>query len=113
MGKFSSIRNCILGVTVAMLILVQSVFAGGLPMPDATQEVSTSTHNTEVKQEMAAKASYVVVDTRVTLATFLYFWLARVFTIDVPLIAYYNCEAFFINPHSFNIYYTCLSALAP
>lgn len=113
MEKFTDTRNCILGVIVALLILVQSVFAAGLPVPYATQEASTPTHKTEVKQEMAAKASYVVVDTRVTLATFLYFWLVRVFTIDVPLIAYYNCEAFFINPHSFNIYYTCLSALAP
>jgi hypothetical protein len=100
-------------VIVAALILVQSIFAAGQYAFHAPHETSTSTHRTEVKQEMAAKASYIVVDIRITLGTFLYFWLVRDFILDVPLIAYHNCKAFFVNPHFFHVFYTCLRALAP
>jgi hypothetical protein len=107
-------RDCILGVIVAVLILVQSVFATGQPVSYTPHETSSSsTHKTEVKLEMAAKASFAVVDVRITLTTFLYFWLVRDFILDVPLIAYHNCKAFFINPHFFHVFYICLSALAP
>jgi hypothetical protein len=101
-------------VIVAVLILVQSIFPTAQPVPFTPHETSSSSiHKTEVKQKMAAKASYAVVDVRITLATFLYFWLVRAFILDVPLIAYHNCKAFFVNPHFFHVFYICLSSLAP
>lgn len=112
MGKITDIRNYVLGVAVALLMLAQSIFAAGLPV-SYTDDEASATSQTEVKREIVAKASYTVVDIRVTLATFLYLWLVRDFTLDVPLIAYHNCKAFFVNPHFFHVFYTCLSALAP
>ncbi|WPP51929.1 hypothetical protein [Catalinimonas niigatensis] len=108
-----SIRNRFLGIFAALLILLQSLVAMGVPAPYAEAEQHTN-KQTEVKQEVSSKASFVEVTTRVTLATFLFYWIAKTFTLlDVPVIRYQNCTAFFVNPTTFNSYYTHLSALAP
>lgn len=113
MEKSTSIRNRFLGVFAALLILLQSLVAMDVPAPYAEAE-QHSTKQTEVKQEVSSKASYVEITTRVTLATFLFYWITKAFTLlDVPVIRYQNCKAFFVNPTSFNSYYTHLSALAP
>lgn len=113
MRNSTSVRHPFLGLFAALLILLQSLVAMGVPAPYAEAEEHSSTQ-TEVKQEAASKASYVEATTRVTLATFLFYWIAKVFTLlDVPVIGYQNCTAFFVNPAIFNAYYTHLSALAP
>lgn len=113
MKSLAAIRNRFLGIFAALLILTQSLFAVGLPAPYAAAKDHNS-EITEVKQEISSKASYIEVAARVTLATFLFYWIARAFTLlDAPVIKYQNCKAFFVNPSSFNVYYTFTSALAP
>lgn len=113
MKKFADLRNRIVSVVAVLILLVQSFFAVGLGVSYDEEEASNLSHQTEVKQEIAANASYMLIDGRITLPTFVYFEIARVFPIDVLLIAYQNCEAFFVNPHFFHSFYTYLSALAP
>lgn len=113
MKKFSSIRNRFLGLFAALLILLQSMLVMGVPTPYAEAEHHPS-YQTEVTKEISSKASYVEVTSRITLANFLFCWIAKTFTLrDAPVIRYLNCRAFFVNPSSFNAYYTHLSALAP
>lgn len=113
MKSLAFIRNRFLGLFAALLILTQSVFAVGLPASYVAAK-DNSLKKTEVKQEVSSKASYVEVATRVTLATFLFYWIAKAFTLlDATAIKYKNCKAFFVNTHSFNVYYTFTSALAP
>lgn len=113
MKSIAAIRNRFLGMFAALLILTQSIFAVGMSDPYA-KATEDNSKKTEVKQEVSSKVSYVEVATRVTLATFLFYWIVKAFhLLDAPVIKYKNCKAFFINSYSFNVYYTYLSALAP
>lgn len=106
-------RNRFLGIFAALLILTQSVLAVSMSEPYA-KAIEDTPQKTEVKQEFSSKASYVEIATRVTLATFFFYWIAKAFALlDAPVIKYRNCKAFFVNAASFNVYYTHLSALAP
>ncbi len=109
--KFSNKRIHFLGLFAAFLILIQSVFATGLPVHPEKKD--TRYHQTEVQQKVPADNHYVEVTNRVTVAAFLFYWMVKAFTIDTPIIEYQNCKAFFVNPSSFNVYYVFVSALAP
>ena len=107
MGNFSTIRNGLLGLIAALLILVQGLFVA-----DASYSYFES-QKTEVRKEITSKANYVEVVTRTTVPSFLFYWIAKTIAIDIPNIDYHNCIALFVNPHSFNVFYTFTSALAP
>lgn len=113
MTSLAAIRNPFLGFCFALLILTQSLFAVGLPAPYAAAKDNHS-EKIEVKQQVSSEGSYIGVATQITLATFLFYWMAKAFALlDAPIIKYRNCKAFFVNPSSFNAYYTFTSALAP
>ncbi len=95
-----------------LLILTQSFFAVDLLAPYFMMK-DYNAKKAEVKQIVASKANTVEVATRIHLATFLIYWVATTFAVDIAAIQYHNCSALFVNTHSFNIYYTHLSALAP
>lgn len=113
MKTFAIIRNRFLGLFAALLLLTQSIFAVGVPAPYAAAK-DNDPEKIEVKQQISSKASYIEVTARVTLTTFLFYSIAKASTaLHIPIIKYQNCKAFFVNPYSFNVYYTFISALAP
>lgn len=113
MKILAAIRNRYLGLFAALLILTQSVFAVGMPAPYATAK-DHHPEKTELKQQIAAKASFIEVTARVTFATFLFYWVIKAFTaLRIPVVKYQKCKALFVNSCSFNVYYTFISALAP
>ncbi len=114
MSSLAYIRCRSLGLLAALLMLAHSLFAVALPTPYAGMPENTDSA-AEVKQEISFhQHSYFKISTQITLATFLFYWVARIFAmVDAPVIQFQNCKAFFVNPASYNSYYTYLSALAP
>lgn len=112
MKSLTIIRNRCLSLSAALLILAQSLLAVGAPVPYEVAPEKFS--KAELQQGFSAKVSYVEAATRITLATFLFYWIVKAFALlDVLIIRYQNCQAFYVNPHSFHTYYTYLSGLAP
>jgi hypothetical protein len=102
-----SIRNRLLSLVAVWFILAQSILpAGALPF-------HTEAKKEEVKKEISSKVSYVEGFARISVPFFFYYWFPKTIAIDIPDIFYHNCSAFFVNSHSFNVFYIFTSALAP
>lgn len=96
-----------MGLIAVLLLLAQSMVATGLPPFHAEVE------KPEVKKEMPSKVSYVEAAARITVPSFFFYWIVKALALDIPDIDYHNCIAFFVNTHSFNVFYIFTSALAP
>ena len=110
MKRFAWIKVCFLLAFAAQLMLARGLYASDLPAPDRDHHPEQA----GVQKNVSNKALYIDMSPQLVLTTFLFYWIAKAFTlISATSIHYQNCQAFFVNPSSFNSYYTHLSALAP
>ncbi|MEK6482201.1 hypothetical protein WJR50_31975 [Catalinimonas sp. 4WD22] len=113
MIQLNDIRNSILGTFAALLILAHSLLAMGLPAP-YVEGKHLDSEITELKQEARAKVTFVELNSRVQIASFIVYWVDKVFVnFDLPVIPYQNCTTFFVTAFTVNPYYSFTSALAP
>ncbi len=107
MRNFFSIRSQLLGLITALLILMQSFVATGLPA------LHPEVKKPEVKKEITSKVNYVEVVARISVPLFFFYWISKTFVVNIPDIRFDNCIALFVPPHSFSTFYIFTSVHAP